>query len=183
MASAWVVLAVSTVVGALAWSARSSFALFYVAMLDELAWGRGPAALGYSLSWLGFVVLAPVAGWLADRWGTRTVVMLGGVALGLGLAAMGRMTSLTEYYLAFGLLGAAGIAGMLVPATTIVSRWFVRARGTAMGVLSTGNAGSAVAFYPLNAWLIATLGWRTALVVFGALVAATTVALATLYRE
>ena len=53
---------VSTAVNALAWGARSTFALFYVAMLEEFAWGRGPTALGYSLSWLGFVVFAPVAG-------------------------------------------------------------------------------------------------------------------------
>ena len=59
------------------------------------------------------------------------------------------------------------MAGMLIPSTTIVTRWFVRSRGTAMGVLSTGGPGSAVAFYPLNAWLIAILGWRMALVAFG----------------
>src|SRR5262249_53482770 len=85
-------------------------------------------------------------------------------------------------YFCFGLLGAAGIAAMFIPSTTIVTRWFVRSRGTAMGVLSTGP-GSAVAFYPLNAWLIAILGWRMALVAFGSLVAALTVALALLYRE
>jgi MFS family permease len=79
-------------------------------------------------------------------------------------------------------LGAAGIAAMLIPSTTIVTRWFVRSRGTAMGVLSTGP-GSAVAFLPLNAWLIATLGWRMALVAFGCIVAAATVCLALLYRE
>src|SRR5262249_43782446 len=77
---------------------------------------------------------------------------------------------------------AAGIASMLIPSTTIVTRWFVRSRGTAMGVLSTGP-GSAVVFYPLNAWLIASLGWRTALVVFGCIVATGTAALALLYRE
>jgi hypothetical protein len=55
------VVGVSTNVNALAWGARSTFALFYVAMLEEFAWGRGPTALGYSLSWLGFVVFAPVA--------------------------------------------------------------------------------------------------------------------------
>ena len=65
----WQVVGVSTIINALAWGARASFALFYVAMLDELAWGRGPTALGYSLSWLCFVVFAPVAGGLSDRWG------------------------------------------------------------------------------------------------------------------
>ncbi len=132
----------STAVNALAWGARSTFALFYVAMLEEFAWGRGPTALGYSLSWLGFVVFAPVAGWLSDRWGARTVVTGGGVILGAALAPTGQVTSLAQYYLCFGVLGAAGIAGMLIPSTTIVTRWFVRSRGTAMGVLSwTGERG------------------------------------------
>ena len=179
----WAVVGVSTAVNALAWSARSTFALFYVAMLAEIAWGRGPTALGYSLSWLAFVVWAPVAGWLSDRWGTRTVVTIGGLLLGLALALTGRVTSLAEYYVCFGLVGAAGIAGLVIPSTTIVTRWFVRSRGTAMGVLSIGNPLSAVAFYPLNAWLIATLGWRAALVVFGGIVAAASVALALLYRD
>jgi MFS family permease len=182
-ADRWTVVGVSTAVNALAWGARSTFALFFVAMLDEFAWGRGPTALGYSLSWLGFVVFAPVAGWLSDRWGTRTVVTGGGVILGVALALTGQVTSLAQYYLCFGVLGAAGLAGMLIPSTTIVTRWFVRSRGTAMGVLSTGGPGSAVAFYPLNAWLIATLGWRMALVAFGCIVGAATVSLTFLYRE
>jgi len=178
----WKVVGVSTAVNVLAWGPRSAFALFYVAMLGDLGWGRGPTALGYSLSWLGFVVFAPIAGWLSDRWGTRTVVAGGGVILGAALALTGQVTSLWQYYLCFGLLGAAGIAGMLIPSTTIVTRWFVRSRGTAMGVLSTGP-GSAVIFYPLNSWLIAMLGWRTALLVFGGIVAAATVSLTLLYRE
>src|SRR6266403_1801627 len=177
------VVGVSTAVNALAWGVRSTFALFYVAMLGEFAWGRGPTALGYSLSWLGFVFFAPIAGWLSDRWGTRTVVAGGGVILGVALALTGQVTSLAQYYLCFGVLGAAGIAGMLIPATTIVTRWFVRSRGTAMGILSAGNAGSALVFYPVNAWLIATLGWRAALVAFGAIVAALVISLALLYRD
>ena len=89
----WIVVGVSTAVSGLAWGARSTFALFYVAMLTELAWGRGPTALGYSLSWLFFVALAPVAGWLYDRWGARTVVTIGGLALGLALALTGQVAS------------------------------------------------------------------------------------------
>jgi MFS family permease len=178
----WTIVFVSTAVNALAWGARSTFALFYVAMLEEFGWGRGATALGYSVSWLGFVFLAPIAGWLSDRWGTRAVVAGGGVLLGAALALTGQVTSLAQFYTCFGLLGAAGIAAMLIPSTTIVTRWFVRSRGTAMGVLSTGP-GSAVIFYPLTAWLIATLGWRAALVAFGGLVAAATVSLTFLYRE
>jgi MFS family permease len=177
------VVGVSTAVNALAWGARSTFALFYVAILQEFAWGRGPTALGYSLSWLCFVVFAPVAGWLYDRWGVRTVVTIGGLALGVALGLTGQVTSLAQYYLCFGVLGAAGTACILIPSTAIVTRWFIRSRGTAMGVLSAGNAAGAVAFYPVNAWLIATLGWRPALVAFGAIVSAATITLALLYRD
>lgn len=178
----WIVVGVSTAVNALAWGARATFALFYVALLAEFDWGRGSTALGYSLSWLCFVVFAPVAGWLYDRWGARTVVTIGGLALGLALALTGQVTSLTTFYLSFGVLSAAGVACIIVPSTTIVTRWFVQSRGTAMGVLSAGNPGGAVVFYPVNAWLIATLGWRTALVSFGCIVAAATISLALLYR-
>ena len=179
----WVVVGLSTALNALAWGVRATFALFYVAMLAELAWGRGPAALGYSLSWLCFALFAPVAGWLFDRLGTRLIVSAGGVLLGAALALTGRAESLTEYYVCFGVLGAAGLAGMIVPATTIVTRWFTRSRGTAMGVFSAGNSAGAVLFYPINAWLIATLGWRSALIVFGGTLGILTVALAVFYRD
>jgi MFS family permease len=179
----WIVVGVSTAVNALAWGARSTFALFYVSILGEFAWSRGPTALGYSLTWLCFIVFAPVAGWLYDRWGARTVVTGGGLVLGGALALTGQVTSLTQYYLCFGVLSAAGSACILVPSTTIVTRWFTRSRGTGMGILSAGNPGGSVIFYPVNAWLIATLGWRTALVAFGGIVAAGTVSLARLYRD
>jgi MFS family permease len=81
-------------------------------------------------------------------------------------------------------LGAAGIACIMMPAAAIVSRWFVRSRGAAMGAIAAGSSASAIVFYPLNTWLIVTLGWRGALVVFGLVVALVAVPLAgLLYRE
>lgn len=179
----WVVLGISTAINALAWGVRSTFALFYVELLNEFAWDRGSTALGYSLSWLCFVIFAPVAGWLSDRWGPRTIVTAGGLLLGVALALTAQVTSLALYYVWFGFLAAAGTACMIIPSTTIVTRWFLQSRGTAMGILSTGGPASAVVFYPVNAWLIATLGWRAALVAFGSLIAGVAVSLALLYRE
>src|SRR5690242_1361524 len=179
----WVVVGASTAVNALAWGVRSTFALFYVAMLAELGWSRGAAAFGYSLSWLCFALFAPVAGRLFDRLGARLIVCLGGVTLGVAVALTGRVTSLAQYYVCFGVLGAAGIAGMIIPSTTIVTRWLTRTRGTAMGVLSAGTAGGAVIFYPITAGLIAIVGWRSALLLFGGLLAGATLLLALLYRD
>ena len=180
----WIVVGVSATVNSLAWSVRSTFAAFYVALLGEFAWRRGEAALGYSLSWLLLLVFSPLAGWLYDRWGARLLVPAGGLLLGTALALTGRVSTLWQYYLAFGVLGGAGIACIQIPAAAIVTRWFVRSRGAAMGVISAGASASAIVFYPLNTYLIVVLGWRTALAVFGLLVAVVTIPLAAaLYRD
>ena len=180
----WVVVGVSATVNSLAWSVRSTFAAFYVALLGEFAWRRGEAALGYSLSWLLLLVFSPLAGWLYDRWGARLLVPAGGLLLGTALALTGRVTTLWQYYLAFGVLGGAGIACIQIPAAAILSRWFVRSRGAAMGVVSAGASASAIVFYPLNTYLIVVFGWRTALAMFGLLVAVVTIPLAAfLYRD
>jgi len=180
----WVVVGVSATVNSLAWSVRSTFAVFYVALLGEFAWRRGEAALGYSLSWLLLLVFSPLAGWLYDRWGARLLVPAGGLLIGLALALTGGVTTLWQYYLAFGVLGGAGIAFVQIPAAAIVSRWFVRSRGAAMGVISAGASASAIIFYPMNTYLIVVFGWRIALAIFGLLVAVVTIPLAALlYRD
>lgn len=181
---AWVVVGVSATVNSLAWSVRSTFALFYVALLGEFGWRRGDAALGYSLSWLLLLVFSPLFGRLSDRWGARLVVPIGGGLLAVALLLTGRADSLWQYYAAFGVLGAAGIAAIQTPAAALVNRWFVKSRGAALGVVAAGASASAIVFYPLNAWLIATFGWRTAFGIFGALVGVVAVPLAALlYRD
>ena len=180
----WVVVAVSATVNSLAWSVRSTFAVFYVALIGEFGWRRGEAALGYSLSWLLLLIFSPLAGSLYDRWGARLLVPLGGLLLGAALALTGLVTTLWQYYLAFGVLAGAGIACIQVPAAAIVGRWFVRSRGAAMGIISAGASASAIIFYPVNTYLVVVFGWRTALVIFGLLVAIVTIPLAAcLYRE
>ena len=179
-----VVVGVSATVNSLAWSVRSTFAVFYVALLGEFAWRRGQATVGYSLSWLLLLIFSPLAGWLYDRWGARLVVPAGGLLLGIAMALTGRVTAPWHYYLAFGVLGGAGIALIQIPAAAIVSRWFVRSRGAAMGVISAGASASAIIFYPMNTYLIVAFGWRTALAMFGLLIAGVTIPLAAvLYRE
>ena len=155
----------------MAWSTRVTFALFYVALLNEFGWQRGEAALGYSLSWLLLLVFGPLAGRLTDRWGPREVVPMGGLLLGAALALTGRVQALWHYNVSFGVFGAAGMACIMMPATVVVSRWFTQSRGTAMGIISAGASSSAALFYPFTVWLITTLGWRDALAVYGGVVA------------
>jgi MFS family permease len=177
----WLIVGVSAVANMLAWSVRSTFALFYVALIQEFRWPRGEAALGYSLSWLFLIVFGPLAGRAYDRFGARTVVAIGGLLLGAALAATAHVQTVWQYCLTFGVLGAAGIAAVMMPAAAVIPHWFVRTRGTAMGIISAGSSMSAVVFYPLNAWLIDRLGWRSALEVYGLIIVLVIVPAATLF--
>jgi MFS family permease len=51
----------------------------------------------------------------------------------------------------------------MMPAAAVISHWLIRSRGAAMGIVSAGSSPSVVLFYPLNAWLITSSGWRQAL--------------------
>lgn len=69
-------------------------------------------------------------------------------------------------------------------ALTITSRWFARSRGAELGVVSAGAFASAVVFYPLNASLIASLGWRDAFAAFRLVASAIAIPVAgLLYRK
>jgi MFS family permease len=166
----WVITGLSALANTLAWSVRSTFALFYVALLQEFGWGRAETALGYSLSWLLLLIFSPLAGRLNDRFGPQVLVPVGGLLLAAGLAVTGRTQALWHYYLAFGVLVAAGIACIMMPAAAVISQWFIRSRGAAMGIISAGSSLSAFVFYPLNAWLIASFGWRHALDVYALII-------------
>jgi MFS family permease len=90
----WVITGLSALANTLAWSVRSTFALFYVALLQEFGWGRAETALGYSLSWLLLLLFSPVAGRLNDRFGPQVLVPIGGLLMAAGLALTGRAQAL-----------------------------------------------------------------------------------------
>lgn len=167
----WRILAVACTVNAFAWSTRASFAAVYAAMLQDVGWSRTQAVLGYALSWLALVPCSPLAGWLYDRLGPRVVVPLGGLALALGVALTGRASAPVHYYLSYGGLVGFGIAATLGPSSALLSRWFVRRRGTALGLYAAGSSAGTLLSLPLVAWLVAAYGWRATLAGYGAVLA------------
>jgi MFS family permease len=169
----WRILAVACTVNAFAWSTRASFAAVYAAMLQDLGWSRTQAVLGYALSWLALVPCSPLAGWLYDHLGPRVVVPLGGLALALGVALTGHIVTPAQYYLSYGGLVGFGIAATLGPSSALLSRWFVRRRGTALGLYAAGSSVGTLLSLPLVAWLVAASGWRATLAGYGAVLALT----------
>jgi MFS family permease len=131
-------------------------------LLAELGVERGPLKFGDTIQLLVSGALAPVGGWLADRYGVRPV-MTGGVLLLAGaLYGLSNVDSLAGVYAMRALMGGALAGAGLVICVTIVSRWFVARRGLALGLMLSGTSLGNAVIPQLNAALIAEHGWRGA---------------------
>lgn len=145
-----------------------SFGIFQAPILDEFRWDRGDFAIALSIHLVFGGLASPVAGGLIDRFGPRRVMPVGALITALALILMSRSDELWHFYVAFGLMAAAGSSLLqIVPLTTLVANWFVRHRGTAIGIVSAGAGAGQLALLPLIKVLIDQIGWRNTYLVFG----------------
>src|SRR3954454_12351372 len=88
--------------------ARFSFGVFVLPMSEELHWGRDQLALAASMNLLLAGLLRPLAGILADRYGSRMVALLGVTLGGCSLMLTSFAQELWQFYLAYGVMLAIG---------------------------------------------------------------------------
>jgi MFS family permease len=136
--------------------------VFDAKLLAELGVERGPLKFGDTIQLLVSGALAPVGGWLADRYGVRPVLVGGALLLAGGLYGYSFVDSLADVYLMRALMGASLAGAGLVICVSIVSRWFVARRGLALGLMLSGTSLGNAVFPQLNTALIAEHGWREA---------------------
>ena len=146
------------------------FSLFVTPLQSEFGWGRGEIMLGFTMYFLLTGLASPVVGMLVDRYGVRGVIAVGALIVGLGYGSLFFMRSLVHLYVTFFFIGTGMSAVSQVPASTMVSNWFVKRRGTAIGIMSTGIGVGILVLAPLvGGFLIPTFGWRVAYLAIGIL--------------
>jgi len=113
-----------------------------------------------------------LTGALVDRFGPRKVLPLGGILLAGGFFLAAAITAQWQLYLAYGILASVGMSLIgMVPHGALLSRWFSRQRGTAIGIGYSGAGIGMLILVPLSQYLISRTGWRQAFVMLGVLVA------------
>src|SRR5262249_41806694 len=157
---------------------------FYDFMVREMGWTRAQVTSGNAYSKL---LIGPlfgfIAGWIIDRFGPRKVMIAGITMAGITLIGLGQVSALWMFYF-FYLFNALGyVCGGPLPNQVLLSQWFDKARGKAMGFgyLGIGIGGAIV---PLLAyWLTEKLGWRGALQTLGFFVLAVALPLPLLVKQ
>jgi sugar phosphate permease len=158
--------------------------LYYDFMVREFGWSRTMVTSGNAISKL---VVGPLfgfaAGWIVDRFGPRRLMMAGILMAGGALVGLGLTSAAWAFYFFYFFNALGYVCGGPLPCQVLVSHWFDRTRGKAMGIayLGIGIGGAAVPL--LSHWLTDLFGWRGSLQAVGVLIVLIALPMAFFVRE
>jgi MFS family permease len=117
---------------------------------------------------IAVAIVAPFIGRALDHRSIRNIMCCGAVLMATGFFLASRMNTLWQYYILLGSflgLGAAMMGGLA--GSTLLANWFLRRRGTALGISTMAISLSGVVMAPVATQLIAANGWRYTFVIYG----------------
>ena len=146
-----------------------SFGVFLKPLIKEFHSGRGAVSLAFTLHNAVIAFGLPFAGRLVDHFGARRVILPSTLTVGLILlSAYFCSGRIWELYLFYAALGLAGCGVGPVSYCDVISHWFDRYRGLALGFMMFGLGAGALIMPSAAQYLIARFGWRLAFGIFGA---------------
>lgn len=167
----WVILAVGTL-GTVMMGPSQTFtvSIFIDYLIADLGISRANMSLTYGLATLTASLLLPVTGRLVDRYGSRRMVVL--VVLGLGLASwwMSWVQGALAAFAAMLALRFFGFGSLQLVSNNVIAQWFIRRRGLVMGISGLSLPIGLLIFPWLTQFLIGHFGWRDAWTALGGLV-------------
>jgi MFS family permease len=175
----WIVVATLCVTETVSWGILYyGFPVMLRPMEEELGWSRVEITGAFSVG-MGIAALSalPVGRWI-DRHGGRGLMTLGS-CLGTVLVLLwSQVQSRSTLYVALGLMGLAMAATLYEPGFAVIVGWFPGLhRDRALLTLTIVAGFASTIFMPIEAWLVLRVGWRSALMILGAVLGVLTIPL------
>lgn len=162
----WWVLATSVVCVALAAGLSFwSFGLYIDPLEQEFGWSRWSISGGFSIALLVGSVASPLIGRGVDRYGPRRVILLGALLTAGSFLLLATTSSLWQWFLYQSIAAVFRNMMFFIPFQTLVSRWFDRRRGLAVGILGTGFSMGGFLVVPALRAVIDAVQWEGSFVV------------------
>jgi len=113
----WIIVGVGLVVTCIGLGTMMSLGVFLQPMSLAMGWSRTGISIAALLNFLCMGVGSFLWGALSDRFGTRAVVLCGGILLGLGLVTASQAATLGEFQLLFGVIVGFAAGSFYAPLT------------------------------------------------------------------
>jgi predicted MFS family arabinose efflux permease len=147
----------------------STFGVFLRPMSEELGWGREVFSLSMAIQALCWGVTQPLAGMVADRYGTARVLAFGAIVSALGFLLRGAVIDPTVF-IASGIIVGIGTGACSFPVVIIALGKVVEAKQRSF-VLGLGTAAASTGMFvaaPLSSILMNLIGWQSSILVIAA---------------
>jgi sugar phosphate permease len=139
--------------------------LFYPALIKEFGWSTEKVTRAATIFYLTGAILTPFVSSFFDRFSARIFMIAGGVATVLGLFLYRSMNTITQMSLIYMIFSLSQVCCGQVPTMLVVTRWFKRYRGIAVGITLMGPDLGGALFPLVVRPFVASDGWRDALLV------------------
>jgi OFA family oxalate/formate antiporter-like MFS transporter len=163
----WVIVTASLIITTLTYGVYFSFGVFLEPLQEEFEWTRAMISLVPGLFIFVQCIVGLFAGWLTDKHGPGVIVGVGGFLAGLGLVLTSRLTAAWQIYIYYSFLVGFGVGCVGAPIFATVSRWFVKQRGLALGIVTSGMGLGNIVVVPIARQLISEYSWQTSYLVIG----------------
>jgi len=137
-------------------------------LTTEFGWSRAQFFLSFSVLQLAGVVTAPIVGALGQRYGLKLIGIIGLVGHAVAYVILAQNNgSLAFFYFSFVLVAVLGAGSLPIVWTSAINNWFVKNRGTAIGITMAGTGLGAFILPPIVVGLTDSYGWRLAYTAIG----------------
>lgn len=167
-------IACGCLIGLLSFGPRSALGLFQLPILETRGWSREIFGLALAIQNLLWGAGQPIAGAVADRYGTARVLMGGGLLYALGIALSAWAPTPLWFHLSAGVLMGLGMsaASFAIVLAALGKRVPDEKRSMVFGISTASGSLGQFLFAPLGQALIADYGWQSALLVMAVMMLA-----------
>ncbi len=148
---------------------HTGISVYFLPLLRDFQISRTTLSLAFSLRTLEGGIEGPLAGYMVDRFGPRSVIVFGVAAGGVGFLLLAATRSYPMFLLVFLGLLTVGFSAPFHGMAYSINQWFRRRLGIAMSLAAAGSAIGGFLLTPAVAWVVLNddLGWRWAAVMSG----------------
>lgn len=147
-----------------------SFSIFIKPLEEQFGWSRGAIALTMSIYMLLHGIVGPLVGHLAETYGPKRIMTLFALGSGTCFILVSFTPALWYFYMSYALLAVVNSGIGFIPVSSLIARWFIRRRGTAIGAAMVGISVGGFVLSPIIGQITYHFGWRVSYVFLGILV-------------